>query len=206
MALQYILFGSGLAFAAAVQPGPLQAFLLSRAAVQGWRRTLPAALSPLLSDIPVALLALVVVGRLPVAAQRGLRIAGGVLLLYLAFVALRDARRNQQPQPGSASGGPRTLFQAVAVNIVNPNPYLSWALIIGPTVAAAWREAHVNAVLLVVAFYATMVCCLAAFIVLASSARLLRPRATQILIAISAVTLAALGVYQLVLGARGSAA
>ncbi len=42
--LPNVLLGSGFAFAAVIQPGPLQAFLLSRAVAAGWRRTLPAAL------------------------------------------------------------------------------------------------------------------------------------------------------------------
>jgi threonine/homoserine/homoserine lactone efflux protein len=70
-----VLFCASFAFAAAVQPGPLQAFLLSRAAADGWKRTLPASLGPLLSDVLPALLALFAFGRLPAAAQPLLRTA-----------------------------------------------------------------------------------------------------------------------------------
>ena len=42
---ELMLIGGGFAFAAAVQPGPLQAFLLARVAADGWKRTLPAALA-----------------------------------------------------------------------------------------------------------------------------------------------------------------
>lgn len=45
--LEYIFVGGSLAFAAAAQPGPLQAFLLSRVAAVGWKRTLPASLAPI---------------------------------------------------------------------------------------------------------------------------------------------------------------
>jgi len=76
--LPNVALGAGLAFAAVVQPGPLQAFLLSRAATDGWKRTLPAAFAPLLSDGPIALLALVVLSRFPLAAQNLLRAAGGL--------------------------------------------------------------------------------------------------------------------------------
>jgi len=79
--LENLVLGGGFAFAAAVQPGPLQAYLLSQVAARGWRRTLPAALAPLLSDGPIALLVLLVLGRLSVGAQQALRAAGGVLLL-----------------------------------------------------------------------------------------------------------------------------
>ena len=55
----------GFAFAAALQPGPLQAYLLASVAQRGWKRTLPAALSPLLSDGPIILVVLLVLTRLP---------------------------------------------------------------------------------------------------------------------------------------------
>jgi threonine/homoserine/homoserine lactone efflux protein len=198
--LQYLLFGGGFAFAAAVQPGPLQAFLLSRAAAEGWKRTLPASLSPLLSDGPIALLVLLVIGRLPVAAQRGLRVAGGVLLLYLAWAALRQRRSASTADQVVAGSGPRTLLQAAMVNLVNPNPYLGWALVLGPAAAAAWRRGPANAAVLIAGFYGVMVATLAAFILLVGSTRFLGSRGQRTLVLISAVVLAALGVFQLVAG------
>jgi threonine/homoserine/homoserine lactone efflux protein len=196
--LESILFGGGFAFAAAVQPGPLQAFLLSRVAEDGWRRTLPAALSPLLSDGPIALLALVVLGRVSAGAQQVLRGAGGFLLLYLAWSALRHWRR--PAGPGKAGGDtPRTLLQATLVNLLNPNPYLGWALVLGPAAMAAWHRAPSTAVALVVSFYATLVVMLAVTIVLFGTARALGPRGQRALLAVSGIALAALGIWQLVL-------
>ncbi len=86
--LSYLLLGSGFAFAAAIQPGPLQAYLLSSVAQRGWKRTLPAALSPLLSDGPIILIVLLILTRLPDSAARLLQAAGGLLLLYFALVQL----------------------------------------------------------------------------------------------------------------------
>ena len=39
----YLILGMTYAFAAAVQPGPLQTYLISQTLSHGWRRTLPAA-------------------------------------------------------------------------------------------------------------------------------------------------------------------
>jgi hypothetical protein len=55
-----------------------------------------------------------------------------------------------------------------------------------------------HVVVLVAAFYGVMVAGLAAFIVLASTARLLPPTGQHALALASAAVLAALGVYQLV--------
>lgn len=201
--LEYVLIGGGFAFAAAVQPGPLQAFLLARVAERGWQRTLPAALSPLLSDGPIALLVLLVLNRLPATMGRVLQAAGGVLLLYLAVASVRQWRRQAGQGVEGDHAAPRTLLQAALVNLLNPNPYLGWSLVLGPTAIKAWRQAPANAVALVGAFYATMVVTLALTILLFGTARFLGPRGRRVLVLVSAATLAAIGIYQLVASALG---
>jgi len=195
-----IAFGGGYAFACAVQPGPLQAYLLSQVAARGWRRTLPAALAPLISDGPIALLALIVLGRLPVTAQHGLRIAGGALLFYLAWDAFRHWRTDHRAAGDEEGRTPRTLLQAALVNILNPNPYIGWALVLGPAVLGAWNRAPAHGVALVAAFYVTMVVTLAVLILALGGARLLGIRGQRTLLLLSALILAGLGVYQLVVG------
>lgn len=195
--LKYVAIGASLAFAAAVQPGPLQAYLLSRVTAIGWRRTLPAALAPLLSDGPIAALALLVLGHLSLGTQSVLRTVGGGLLLYLAWGAFQQWRRNGSPPSEQSGRVPRTLIEAALVNLLNPNPYLGWALILGPVVVSAWQEAPRFGVAVVVAFYATMVSTLSVLIVSFGSARLLGPRFQRVLQFMSAWILAGLGVYQL---------
>ena len=201
--LQYVLFGAGYGFAAAVQPGPLQAFLLTRVATDGWRRTLPACLSPLLSDGPIALVVLLIVGRLPERYQQVLRVAGGALLLYFAWAAVRRWRDS----PGEVARGsaPRTLFDAALVNLFNPNPYLGWTLVLGPSLVAAWRDHPSDAFGLIGAFYGTLIVTTAAFILLVGAAGLLGGRVRRILMPVSAAVLGALGVYLLATGMRGFA-
>ncbi len=204
--IPYLVLGGGLAFAAVIQPGPLQAFLLSRAVGSGWRRTLPAAFSPVLSDGPIALLVLLLLGRLPALAQHLLRAAGGLLLLTLAWAALRGLRAGPGVPATPRESAPRTLLQATTVNLLNPNPYLAWGLVLGPAVLGAWRESPAFAVALLAAFYGVLVAGLAAFVIAASTARLLRPRAQGVLVVAAAIVLAALGAFQLVLGLRAAVA
>jgi len=196
--LYYIFLGGGLAFAASVQPGPLQTFLLARAAADGWKRTLPAAFAPLLSDGPIVLLVFFVLGRLPFAAQRTLRVAGGLFLLYLAWAAFRKLRKPSLTSLNDNPRGTGTMLQAAMVNVLNPNPYLSWALVLGPAVVRAWQYGPANAIALIVAFYGTMVAMLAGFIILAASARQLGQRSQHALVFAAALILAILGLYQLV--------
>ena len=200
--LKYIAIGGSLAFAAAVQPGPLQAYLFSRVASIGWRRTLPAAFAPLLSDGPIAVLALFVLGQLSPALQIVLRLAGGLLLLYFAWGAIRQWRQGRPNSTKQHGKVPRTLFEASLVNLLNPNPYLGWALILGPVVLAAWREAPSSGIAVVSAFYATMVTMLAVLIFSFGSARHLGSKFQRTLLGLSGLVLAGLGVYQLLMCAR----
>jgi threonine/homoserine/homoserine lactone efflux protein len=202
--LEYLLVGSGFAFAAAVQPGPLQAFLVARVAATGWKRTLPACLAPPIGDVPIAVLVLLVLGRLSAGIQHLLRASGGILLLYFAYVALRQWRHPAEPD--TRRSAPRTLLDAVLVNVLNPNPYLGWAFVLGPAALAAWRERPSHAVALVGAFYGTMIAMLALFIFLIGTVRFLGSRGQRALLAVSALALAGLGLYMLVTGVRGAGA
>ena len=188
------------AFAAAIQPGPLQAFLLSSVAQRGWKRTLPAAFSPLLSDGPIALIVLLVINRLPDVMGRILQVAGGVLLLYLAWASYRQWKQPVVEDSEQKGPAPRTLLQAAGVNLLNPNPYLGWSLVLGPAFLSAWHQGPANAAVLIAAFYVTMVIMLAATILLFGTTSFLGPRGRHALILVSAITLALLGLYRLVTG------
>lgn len=196
--LEAILLGGGFAFAAAVQPGPLQAFLLARVAELGWRRVLPAALSPVISDGPIAVLIVALLKNVPGGALRMLQAVGGALLLYLAWTTFRRLRKPPPPVTGEAASGPRTLMQAVAVNFLNPGPYIGWSLVLGPEVLDAWGSSPAAAVVLVAAFYCVMVVMLGVTIVLFGATRFMGPRGQRALLLASAFVLAALGVYRLV--------
>jgi threonine/homoserine/homoserine lactone efflux protein len=196
--LEYLVIAGGFAFTAAIQPGPLQAYLLASVAQRGWIRTLPACLAPLLSDGPIVVLVLLVLNRIPMMVSRFLQAAGGVLLLYFAWASYREWRQQGSGRQTDDGSVPSTLLQAAAVNILNPNPYLAWSLVLGPTLLEAWQESPGNAVTFILAFYGTMVTVLAATIVLLGTTRFLGPRGRRTLVLVSALTMAILGLYQLV--------
>ena len=91
----YLFLGVTYAFAAAVQPGPFQTYLISQTLSNGWRNTLPAAFAPLLSDGPIIMLVLLVLSQMPVWLAQGLQVAGGVFMLYLAVGAFKSWRAYQ---------------------------------------------------------------------------------------------------------------
>ena len=195
--LEYLLIGAGVAFASAWQPGPLQAFYLSRIAAIGWRRTLPAALAPVITDGPIAALVLLVLERLPDQMEAWLQAGGGVALLVFAGLAFREWRRNRSRQERGGGSVPKTLLQAVIVNVLNPGPWLGWSLVMGPWALEAWHRSPGHAIALVAAFYVTMTASLAAFILLLGTTGFLGPRGRRALHLGAAAALALLGLWRL---------
>lgn len=193
--LRYLLIGASFALAAGLQPGPLQAFFLSRVTKDGWWRTLPAAFAPLISDGPIALIALTLLSYLPGAFRDLLQLAGGVVLLFFAWSSLRAWKNYQEVKTEEAQSGPKTILQATLVNLLNPNSYLGWSLVLGPAVLAAWNEGPRFAVLLILSFYITMISVSMVLIILMGKTLTLRSEARRSLILVSALLLAGLGIY-----------
>jgi len=198
----YLIFGCAYAFAAAVQPGPFLAYLISQALSTGWRRTLPMALAPLLSDGPVAVLMLLVLSHLSRPSLEGLRCAGGVFVLVLAARAFETWRHSKGAEVEIRETTRRSVLSAAVVNLLNPGPYLGWSLVMGPLLLKGWRESPSNGIALIAGFYGTMVLTLGAIIVLSAAARRFGRRVGRALVGASAVALALFGCYQLWSGVR----
>ncbi len=194
----YLTIGCGFAFAAAVQPGPFQTYVISETLRRGVRRALPAAFAPLISDAPIVAVCLLAVSRIPPSFLRGVRLAGAAFLFTLAWGAYRNWRH---PSPdASGDAGPGTLLKAALVNFLNPNPWLGWSLVMGPLLLKGWAESPSHGAALIVGFYLTMVACQVGLIVLVSSARSLDAGVARGGQAAAVVALAAFAVYQLWLG------
>ena len=194
--LYYLIFGITYSFAAVVQPGPFQAFLFSQSITNGWRKTLPLVFAPLISDLPVIILVLFILTNVPQEVLWILQSIGGVFLLYLAFNAYK-AWRNFHQNVVQEVSPQLNIFKAAMVNILNPNPYLAWSLILGPLLIKGWNESPVNGIILLLAFYSFMVIYSIAMIMLFAAARSFGPKVSRISIGISAIALTVFGLYQL---------
>ena len=198
--LTYLLQGLSLGLSAAASPGPFQAFIIGKSVRNGWRRPVaapPAArsASPLISDGRIIALMVFLLTRMPAEVLRGIQIAGALYVLYLAwgaFFSWRDYR------PAEAPEGPgQTLWQAVIANFLSPGPYVFWSMLAGPVLVQGWGESPGHGVAFLLGFYGAMLGALTALLVLVSAARGLGPRVNRALIGLSALALAAFGVYQL---------
>lgn len=198
--LVYLIFGITYAFAAAVQPGPFQTFIISKTLENGWKKTLPAAFAPILSDGPIIVLVLFVLSKIPQELIRFLQIGGGLLLLYLAYNSFKSFLNFEKLKKPEENKTDNTLIKAVLVNLLNPAPYIGWSLILGPMFIEGYQEAAVNGIVLIASFYITIVISQMGIILLFGLARNLGPKVTRITLGIASVGLAGFGVYMLWMG------
>jgi threonine/homoserine/homoserine lactone efflux protein len=197
----YLILGITYAFAAAVQPGPFQTYLISQTLTNGWRRTIPAAFAPLLSDGPIIALAVFVLSRMPAWLVQVLQFAGGGFILYLAYGAFKTWRDFDVQKAVEVRSGRQTVLKAIVVNLLNPNPYIVWSLVMGPLLLQGWRETPVNGLALLVGFYITLTLVTLGIMLLFSMARNAGPRVSRTLVGISAIALFCFGLYELWQGA-----
>jgi threonine/homoserine/homoserine lactone efflux protein len=201
--IQYLIIGITYAFTAVVQPGPFQVFLLSQTLSKGWRHTLPAAFGPLISDLPVILIVLLLLTNVPPHFINILQIGGGLFLLYLAFSAYKTFKNFNSPKLPFPHSNRQTLFSAVMVNLLNPNPYLGWSLVLGPLLLKGWHQNPANGIVLLVSFYATLTIGMIATIFIFAASGKFGSRLNRLLIGISVIALACFGFYELWSGLSG---
>jgi len=199
----YVIQGIGYGFAAAVQPGPFQTYIVTQTLNNGWRNTLLAAFAPLVSDGPIIALVLLVLSQVPEWMQRFLYVASGLFVLYLAVNAFIGWRNFGTAGVAAPPSKQQSLLRAAMMNVLSPGPYIYWSLVTGPVLLTGWREAPANGIGFLVGFYVAMIATLAGIIVLFGTARHLGPKVNRAMLGMSVVALACFGFYQLWLGVLG---
>jgi len=199
----YLLQGLTLGLSAAVSPGPFLAFLLSQTLANGWRRALPITLAPLVSDGPIIALVLLVLTQTPDWFLRALQVIGGLLLIYLAKGAFDVFRKATEVKAESASGE-GGFFKGVAMNGLNPNPYIFWSTVGGPTLINGWEISPLADVSFLIGMYVALIGGFALYIGLFAAASRVDPRLTRALNLLSAIALCLFGLYRLWQGALGT--
>lgn len=195
-----ILTAATIGFSAAVTPGPLQAVFLSYAVKGGWKKALPAAFAPLVTDGPVVLLVLLILNNLPEMFLRILQVAGGIFIIYLAWESYRAYRNFREIKQVEDTNNWGTLIKAATMNILGPGPWLFWSLLNGPNLLIVWAVSPWWGVAYLASFYGVFILSNIALILLFSSMRRMGEKVRQSLLLISAILLAGFAVFQLLQG------
>lgn len=125
-----LALGLSLGLGAGLAPGPLLALVVRATLRHGFAAGARIAAAPLLSDAPIVVVAILVLGRLGDTALAALSAGGAVFVAWLAWDALHDHAEAAAPPSGD-------LRRAVAVNALSPHPWLFWATVGGPLVVQA---------------------------------------------------------------------
>ncbi len=205
--LRFFLQGAALGFTAAATPGSLQTLLISETLLGGFKRGARITLAPLITDAPIIVAVLLILTQVSPAVLRVLSIAGGLFVLYLAWSLWKQWQRGTQVTINTAGAQPigwRGLWRAVIVNWLNPNPYIFWTLVGGPTLIAALNQAVAYGVAFLIGMYGVFIGSMLIIVAVFHFARNFGPRVVRGLLLISIVVLAIFGVLLLVRGLQSS--
>lgn len=202
-----VLQAAGFGISAGTGFGPLHTLLMNVTLAQGWRVGMLLVFTPLLTDIPIILLMLVVLQTLPPIFEPLLNIVGGLAVFYIAYATYRGL---QNPAPKSEtvsqSVGRQTILKGMAVNFLNPGPYIYWGTITGPLLLEALKNSVADGALFMVTFYGVFMGLMAVFVLIFDRLRGVDPRLTRALSYLSLVILGFLGLQLLLKGISGLAA
>lgn len=178
---------------------PFKIYVLSQALRQGWRRSLPLALAPLIADIPVILLIWLVLSQLPAWSLNVLRLLGGLFYAYLAY---RLVRRTREPEPEEVlQDVPRRTFREAIVAVwLSPTVYINWSSIGVPALLSYGAESTWYAIGFLAGFYVLWVGGLAAQIFLVGQAGKYSAKVNTVVLVAAALFLAGFGAYQIWIG------
>ena len=153
--LHPLVTGTVLGLSAGLIPGPLFTFLISQTLKYNAKEGLKVALSPLVTDLPVILIALFALHRLSEfeTVLSAICFLGGSFLLYLSYETFRVNPFNVTLEDVK----PRSLLRGVMVNALNPHPYLFWFSVGAPLVIKAQRQSPWGGAAFIVTFYMLLI-------------------------------------------------
>ena len=157
-----LLLGLTLGLSAGLSPGPLMTLVITTTLRDGLWHGLRVAAAPFVTDLPIVLLSVFVLGLLPPWTLAVVGVVGGGYVIYLGWETVRSARQasaqlTASAPAGVASSGRQSLLRGAAVNALNPHPYLFWATVGGPTLLAAFSQSPLQGALFLLGFYVTLI-------------------------------------------------
>lgn len=196
-----LLLGLSLGLGAGLAPGPLLALVIRSTLQEGVSAGVRVAFSPLLTDLPIIVLALVLAGSLPDRALAGLGVVGGAFVIWLGVEALRESPAPAELERGAAAAQ-RQILRGALTNALSPHPWVFWITVGAPILA---QHGTGGGAAFLVAFYGLLIGTKVAVAVIlhAGRDRLARGRGFAVVLRASALLLLGTGVVLLLDGLRG---
>ena len=197
------LQGAALGFSAAATPGSLQTLLISETLLGGFRRGARITLAPLITDAPIIVAVVLILNQVPPMVLRALSVAGGLFVLYLAWGFLKQWRKGAQVAAsieGAQPIGWKGLWRAAIVNWLNPNPYIFWTLVGGPTLIAALNQSLAYGAAFLVGMYGVFI---GSMLIIAAVFHFARNLGLRVVRGLLLISIAVLAIFGLLLLQRG---
>ena len=154
-ALMFLAAGSTFGLAGGFSPGPTTTVVVSQTLRFGVFDGIKVAIAPALTDAPIILVAVLLVGQLarfePVLGI--ISLLGGVFLLYLAF----ESFRVRGIEIDETQVEPRSISKGFMANLLNPHPYLFWFVVGAPKLIEAAEITWMTAVAFIAGLYACLI-------------------------------------------------
>lgn len=172
--MESLLLAATLGLAAGVSPGPLLTLVIQATLARGFPAGLRVALAPLITDVPVVVIALLALDQAPASWLAALSLVGGVFVVATGVATWREeppalvpASAPTAPEaagfgasavaPAVVPAGGRDLWRGALVNVLSPHPWLTWATVLGPQLVVLWRSDRVVATGFLLLFYVLLV-------------------------------------------------
>jgi len=122
--INYILSGILLGLSAGFAPGPLLTLVVSETLQHGTRAGIKIALAPIITDLPIILLTVFILGKLAGFdfVMAGISFLGSLVVLIMGFTNLQVKGVKINPEAPKNN----SLVKGIVVNLLSPHPYLFW--------------------------------------------------------------------------------
>lgn len=139
----YLIAGCVFGLAGGFSPGPTTAVVVSQTLRFGVLDGMKVAIAPALTDAPIILVAVLLVGQLAKfeSILGMISILGAVFLIYLSYESFRV--RGIEIDDGKVE--PRSISKGFMANLLNPHPYLFWFVVGAPKLIDAHNISWITA-------------------------------------------------------------
>jgi threonine/homoserine/homoserine lactone efflux protein len=147
----FLLIGILLGLSAGLSPGPLLTLLVSETLRHDVRAGIKVAISPIITDLPIILLTVLILGQLSGfnSVLGIISLIGGLVLLYMGYKSFRL----KEIETAQEIKNPKSLTKGIVVNLLNPHPYLFWFSVGAPIITKSVKQGIGQPVAFILSFY-----------------------------------------------------
>jgi threonine/homoserine/homoserine lactone efflux protein len=151
----FLIIGTLLGLSAGLAPGPLLTLVVSETLRHDFRAGIKVALSPIITDLPIILLTVFILGQLSGfhSVLGVISMIGGLVLLYMGYKSFRLKGLETTIEMEN----PKSLTKGIVVNLLNPHPYLFWFSVGAPTITKTMKQGIWTSGAFILSFYLFLV-------------------------------------------------